>query len=107
MGDDIFWQVQQHFENIDRETVKNFSVVLLPDFSVDHLVSFPDFQQRHQFAPGEIPQHTVDGDVARLVCVGGRHGVPHVPGNGVFGDYFGRTDCTSRQAKIQPVTAPG
>ena len=62
MDDEIFLQVQQHLENIDRETVKNFSVVLLPDFSVDHIVSLPDFQQsmsqiesRFKQAGGNIP----------------------------------------------------
>ena len=44
MDVDIFQKVLQQVENIETDELHGFNAVLLPDFFVDHIVSFPDFK---------------------------------------------------------------
>ncbi len=44
MDNDIYQRMQQKIKIIDKDDIGNLNVVLLPDFSVDHIVSFPNFQ---------------------------------------------------------------
>lgn len=45
MDCDILQRARSQLDAIDKESIKKLDVVLLPDFFVDHIVSFPNFQQ--------------------------------------------------------------